>query len=98
MGEVVPIEVMSKPFEPTREHRKTVEAMLGFGIPPDEIARANMADYVKSTPQGDPYFDFSALSRDHTGAAAFWPAPAACRSSNRDSRRPARQTRAQRSP
>src|SRR5580693_8524794 len=27
MGEVAPIEVMSKPFEPTREHRRTVEGM-----------------------------------------------------------------------
>jgi phage terminase small subunit len=27
-----------------------------------------MADYMKSTPTGDPYLDFSALSRDQTAA------------------------------
>jgi hypothetical protein len=30
--------------------------------------RANMADYMKSTPEGDPYLDFSALTRDQTAA------------------------------
>ena len=33
-----------------------------------KIAAANMADYMRSTPQGDPYLDFSALSRDQTTA------------------------------
>jgi hypothetical protein len=28
-----------------------------------KIAGANMADYMKSTPSGDPYLDFSALTR-----------------------------------
>ena len=28
-----------------------------------KIAGANMADYMKSTPSGDPYHDFSALTR-----------------------------------
>ena len=32
-----------------------------------KIAFANMADYMKSTPHGDPYLDFSALTRDQTG-------------------------------
>jgi phage terminase small subunit len=31
-----------------------------------KIAGANMADYMKSTPEGDPYLDFSALTRDQT--------------------------------
>jgi phage terminase small subunit len=31
-----------------------------------KIAFANMADYMKSTPEGDPYLDFSALSRGQT--------------------------------
>ena len=29
-----------------------------------KIAGANMLDYMKSTPEGDPYLDFSALTRD----------------------------------
>jgi hypothetical protein len=29
-------------------------------LQPIEIGFANMADYMKSTPQGDPYLDFSA--------------------------------------
>ena len=33
-----------------------------------KIGFANMADYMKSTPQGDPYLDFSALTRDQTAA------------------------------
>jgi phage terminase small subunit len=33
-----------------------------------KLAGANMLDYMKSTPQGDPYLDFSALTRDQ-GAA-----------------------------
>ena len=33
-----------------------------------QVAAANMADYMRSTPQGDPYLDFSALSRDQTTA------------------------------
>ena len=28
-----------------------------------KIADVNMADYMKSTPSGDPYLDFSALTR-----------------------------------
>ena len=33
-----------------------------------KIGFANMADYMKSTPQGDPYLDFSGLTRDQTAA------------------------------
>ena len=33
-----------------------------------KIAFANMADYMKSTPEGDPSLDFSALTRDQTAA------------------------------
>ena len=33
-----------------------------------KIAFANIADYLKSTPEGDPYLDFSALTRDQTAA------------------------------
>jgi phage terminase small subunit len=33
-----------------------------------KIGFANMADYMKSTPQGDPYLDFSSLTRDQTAA------------------------------
>ena len=33
-----------------------------------KITGANMSDYMKSTPEGDPYLDFSALSRDQTAA------------------------------
>jgi phage terminase small subunit len=35
-----------------------------------KIAFANMADYMKSTPEGDPYLDFSSLTRDQTAALA----------------------------
>jgi len=33
-----------------------------------KIAFANMADYMKSTPEGDPYLDFSALTPAQTAA------------------------------
>src|SRR5580692_10166886 len=33
-----------------------------------KIAGANMADYMKSTPEGDPCLDFSGLTRDQTAA------------------------------
>ena len=33
-----------------------------------KIAGANMADYMKSTTDGDPYLDFSALTRGQTTA------------------------------
>jgi phage terminase small subunit len=33
-----------------------------------KIAGANMADYMKANPAGDPYLDFSALTRDQTAA------------------------------
>jgi phage terminase small subunit len=33
-----------------------------------KIGFANMADYMKATPGGDPYFDFSALTRDQAAA------------------------------
>src|SRR4051812_24136150 len=33
-----------------------------------KIGFANMADYMKSTPGGDPYLDFSALTRDQAAA------------------------------
>jgi phage terminase small subunit len=33
-----------------------------------KIGFANMADYMKSTPQGDPYLDFSSLTRDQKAA------------------------------
>src|SRR5260370_35393099 len=35
-----------------------------------KIGFANMADYMRSTPQGDPYLDFSSLTRDQTAAVA----------------------------
>jgi phage terminase small subunit len=35
-----------------------------------KLAGANMADYMRSTPQGDPYLDFSSLTRDQTAALA----------------------------
>jgi hypothetical protein len=34
-----------------------------------KLASANMLDYMKSTSQGDPYLDFSALTRDQAAAA-----------------------------
>jgi phage terminase small subunit len=34
-------------------------ALIGF---------ANMADYMRAGPDGDPYLDFSALTRDQAGA------------------------------
>jgi len=42
-----------------------------------KIGFANMLDYMKSTPKGDPYLDFSALTRDQGAAAAgqFSPHP-----------------------
>jgi hypothetical protein len=33
-----------------------------------KIGFANMADYMKSTPEGDPSLDFSNLTRDQTAA------------------------------
>jgi hypothetical protein len=38
-----------------------------------KIAAANMCDYMKSTPAGDPYLDFSALSRDQGAVLAEVP-------------------------
>jgi len=35
-----------------------------------KIAFANMGDYMKSTPEGDPYVDFSTLTPDQTAALA----------------------------
>jgi len=35
-----------------------------------KLAGANMADYMRSTPEGDPYLDFSSLTRDQTAALA----------------------------
>ena len=35
-----------------------------------KLAGANMADYMRSTPEGDPYLDFSRLTRDQTAALA----------------------------
>jgi hypothetical protein len=35
-----------------------------------KIAFANMADYMKSTPEGDPYLDFSTLTPAQTAALA----------------------------
>ena len=35
-----------------------------------KLAGANMADYMKSTPEGDPYLDFSRLTREQTAALA----------------------------
>jgi hypothetical protein len=35
-----------------------------------KIAGANMADYMKSTPEGDPYLDFSTLTPAQTAALA----------------------------
>jgi hypothetical protein len=35
-----------------------------------KIAGANMLDYMKSTPAGDPYLDFSALTRDQGAVLA----------------------------
>jgi hypothetical protein len=34
------------------------------------LGRANMADYVRATPEGDPYLDFSSLTRDQAAGAA----------------------------
>ena len=34
-----------------------------------KLAGANMADYMKSTPEGDPYLDFSRLTREQTAAS-----------------------------
>lgn len=35
-----------------------------------KIAAANILDYMKSTPEGDPYLDFSALTRDQGAVLA----------------------------
>jgi hypothetical protein len=40
---------MSKPFEPTKEQRKNVEAMVGFGVSETEIARL-----IKNPETGEP--------------------------------------------
>jgi phage terminase small subunit len=51
------------------EHAERVELTADWVI--DElrkIAAANLADYVSKTSDGDPYLDFSALTRDQTAA------------------------------
>jgi phage terminase small subunit len=62
---------LTKPDIAAAIEKAKAERAEGTGLTGDmvidelrKIGFANMLDYMKSTPEGDPYLDFSALTRD----------------------------------